>query len=180
MNQEETNKLWEMVGQPRIQVSGDYVEHKHVEYEVNNFGTIESGGVQFPSKEEPEKLVSNYTDDVIARAIIALNGDKKPLCEKQLFLGIIKVLNDVCGWSGKWQTNCDRINDLPLIKATDLEVKCDYNNLKSSIALKFASLEYEEWEDYTPKSSERDIFKKNRTVAKLFLEELDRQIRLMR
>lgn len=180
MNQDEINKLLELAGKPRIQVSGDYVDHKHVEYEFTNFGTIESGGVSFASKEEPAKSVSDYTDDVIAKAIIALNGEKKPLCEKQLYVGIIKVLNDVCGWSGKWQTCCDRINDLPLIKATDLEVKCDYNNLKSSIALKFASLDYEEWEDYAPKSSERVIFKKNKTLAKLFEEELDRQIRLLR
>lgn len=180
MNQDEINKLWEMVGKPRIQVSGDYVEQKNIEYEINNYGTIESGGVTLPSKEKPLKSVSSYTDDVIAKAIIELNGDKKPLCEKQLYLGIIKVLNDICGWSGKWQTNCDRINELPLIKSTDLEVKCDYNNLKSSIALKFASLDYKEWEDYEPKTSERDIFKKNKNLAKLFVEELDRQINLLR
>ena len=60
-----------------------------------------------------------------------------------------------------------------------MEVKCDYNNLKAPIALKFASLQYKEWEDYEPRDSERDVFRKNKNVAKLFEEELERQIQLL-
>lgn len=118
---------------------------------------------------------SAYTDDVVGRAIVALNGSKKPLCEKQLFLAIIKVLSCKCGWSGKWATSCERINQLPI--AEGLEVKCDYNNLKSSIAFKFASQDYRDWATYEPTLGEREIFRKNKALAQLFEEELDRQIR---
>ena len=117
-----------------------------------------------------------YTDDMIARAIITLDGYQKPLCEKQLFLGIIKVLRSKCGWCGKWQTCCDRINELPIIKESDLEVKCDYNNLKAPCALKFASVDYKDWNEYEPSAAERDIFRKNKDLAQLFEEELERQI----
>ena len=113
---------------------------------------------------------------MIARAIIALDGYQKPLCEKQLFLGIIKVLRSKCGWCGKWQTCCDRINELPIIKVSDLEVKCDYNNLKAPCALKFASVDYKDWNEYEPSAAERDIFRKNKDLAQLFEEELERQI----
>ena len=36
--------------------------------------------------------------------------------------------------------------------ASTLEVRCDYNNLKASIALKFASLDYKDWETYEPRA----------------------------
>ena len=148
----------------------------------------------FMTREEAEALIKDRDYNVIEdagrgwrrvvaspkpKAIVELDGYKKPLCEKQLFLAIIKVLCDKCGWCGKWQTCCDRINELPIIKESDLEVKCDYNNLKAPIALKFASLQYKEWEDYEPRDSERDVFRKNKNVAKLFEEELERQIQLL-
>ena len=120
----------------------------------------------------------DYTDEVVARAIIAINGKYKPLYEKQLYLGIIKVLSNKCGWSPKWQTSCNHINELPLLKDADLEVKCDYNNLKGPIGMRFASLDYPEWESYEPKTTEREVFLKNKTLAHLFEEELDRQIRM--
>ena len=71
---------------------------------------------------------------------------------------------------------CDRINGLPM--AETLQVKCDYKNLKSPSALKFASLEYDEWEDYEPKDMEKVIFKKNKATADAFAEELDKQLYL--
>lgn len=114
-----------------------------------------------------------YTDEVVGRAILALDGKDKPLCEKQLFLAIIKVLAAKCGWSGKLATSCDRINRLPI--APMLEVKCDVQNLRAPSALRFASLRYDEWERYEPRDNEREVFRKNKALAKLFEMELDRQ-----
>ena len=134
-----------------------------------------------PEEETPETTpvpatTHTYTDDVIARAILALDGYQKPLCEKQLFLGIIKVLRSKCGWSSKWLTCCDRINELPIIKESELEVKCDYNNLKAPCALKFASVDYKDWDNYEPSDAERDVFRKNRILARLFEKELEQQM----
>jgi hypothetical protein len=119
---------------------------------------------------------SAYTDEIVSRAIVALNGDNKPIYDKQLFLGVCKVLVCKCGWTGKIPAICDRINGLPI--AETLQVKCDYKNLKSPSALKFASLEYDEWEDYEPKDMEKVIFKKNKATADAFAEELDKQLYL--
>ena len=145
---------------------------------INNYGTYNQNApdnIGVPEKKIPK---SAYTDEVIGRAIVALNGEKKPLNEKQLFLAIIKVLWAKCGWSEKWQAACDRINSLPTVKDAELEVKCDYNNLKAPSALKFASLEYKEWETYEPNKNEREVFRKNKKLAELFEEELDKQISL--
>lgn len=136
---------------------------------------VESGAkVVYQENAAPAKIpASAYTDEVVGKAILALNGDKKPLCEKQLFLGIIKVLSAKCGWSSKWATSCERINGLAA--AANFEVKCDYNNVKGPSALKFASVRYADWEDYQPNQTEREVFNKNKALAALFEEELDRQ-----
>ena len=127
-------------------------------------------------KEREGRRHGTYTDDVVERAIIALNGKDKPLCEKQLFLAVIKVLASKCGWSSKWATSCDRLNQLTT--AMEWEVKCDVNNLKAPSALKFASLEYAEWGNYKPKAGEREVFRKNKTLARIFEIELDKQLQM--
>lgn len=69
-----------------------------------NYGTmneVEAGATQinhyYGKQEDAAIPASAYTDEAVGRAIMALNGEKKPLCEKQLFLAIIKVLAAKCG-----------------------------------------------------------------------------------
>lgn len=150
-------------------------------YNYGSIYNIEGGATNINNynnskPDDAANTASDYTDEVVGRAILALNGEKKPLCEKQLFLAVIKVLAAKCGWSNKWAVSCERINGLPA--ASEFAVKCDYNNLKASIALKFAGLDYKDWETYEPRESERDLFRKNKALAKLFEEELDRQLQL--
>lgn len=113
------------------------------------------------------------TDEQISQAIMAINGDDKPLNEKQLFLGVICVLISKHGWVGKWATCCTRINSLP--QKDMFEKPCDYNSIKALTALKFASVNYNEWEKYEPTVSERFIFKKCKLVADAFDKALSSQ-----
>jgi len=108
------------------------------------------------------------TDDQISKAIISINGDRKPLNEKQLFLGVICVLLSKYGWSGKFSQCCSRINSLPMKDM--FEKECDYNSIKILTAYRFASVDYKEWEKYEPSSMERGIFKKCKAVADAFDE----------
>ena len=142
-------------------------------------GNMSKTGPEYHGQENAQTPKSAYTDDVIARAIMAVNGEKKPLCEKQLFLAVIKVLKYKCGWTDKWESACDRINDLPMIKAMGLAVKCDYNNVKAPSALKFAAMDYDEWQTYVPSASEKELFNKNKSVGEAFAEELDKQLKLI-
>ena len=68
---------------------------------VNNFGgatihnlvingNMNKNGTEYYGDQSSNIPVSAYTDEVVGNAILALNGLKKPLCEKQLFLAIIK------------------------------------------------------------------------------------------
>lgn len=57
---------------------------------INSGGSTENNlhGNEVETKEEPKPASpSDYTDEVIAKAIMAINGKLKPLCEKQLYLG---------------------------------------------------------------------------------------------
>ena len=154
---------------------------KQLKFDGDNRRNIApSRGPEYHGQENAQTPKSAYTDDVIARAIMAVNGEKKPLCEKQLFLAVIKVLKYKCGWTDKWESACDRINDLPMIKAMGLAVKCDYNNVKAPSALKFAAMDYDEWQTYVPSASEKELFDKNKSVGEAFAEELDKQLKLAR
>ena len=59
----------------------------------------DAAGVQKTEQQPKQTVPTDYTDEVVARAIMAINGKLKPLCEKQLYLAIIKVLSYKCGWS---------------------------------------------------------------------------------
>ena len=61
-----------------------------------------------------------------------------------------------------------------------LAVKCDYNNVKAPSALKFAAMDYDEWQTYVPSASEKVLFDKNKSVGEAFAEELDKQLKLAR
>ena len=122
------------------------------------------------NKDEKMKL----SDEQISKAIISICGDKKPLNEKQLYLGVICVLISKYGWTGKFSACCARINSLPM--KDKFEKSCDYNSIKILTALKFASVDYKEWSSYEPRDTERGIFKKCKAVADAFDEALYEQI----
>ena len=111
------------------------------------------------NKDEKMKL----SDEQISKAIISICGDKKPLNEKQLYLGVICVLISKYGWTGKFSACCARINSLPM--KDEFEKSCDYNSIKILTALKFASVDYKEWSTYEPRDSERGVFRKCKAVA---------------
>lgn len=105
---------------------------------------------------------------------MAINGEKKPLNEKQLFLGVLCVLISKYGWVGKWATCCTKINSLPMKDM--FEKECDYNSIKVLTAYRFANIDYKEWEKYEPTDNERLMFKKCKSVADAFDRALSLQI----
>ena len=108
----------------------------------------------------------NVTEEQISKAILAINGANKPLNEKQLFLGVIRVLLSKYGWVGTWSDCCVRINKLPM--KDQFEKVCDYNCIKVLTAYKFASIDYLEWGTYKPRPEEKNIFLKCKNAADEF------------
>lgn len=130
MNQDEINKLLELAGQPRIQVSGDYVEHKHVEYEFTNFGTIESGGVSFASKEKGKDLTNTETE--VYNAIEAVQKEKDEqdhyvMHDYDQWYAIFRVLSHFCGYPTKPK---DFEKTMRNIGSDNLRIPCQYDNFR--------------------------------------------------
>ena len=126
----------------------------------------------FENQNKDEKM--KPSDEQISKAIMSICGDKKPLNEKQLYLGVICVLISKYGWTGKFSACCTRINNLP--KNDEFEKSCDYNSIKILTPLKFASVDYKEWSTYEPRDTERGVFRKCKAVADAFDEALCEQI----
>ena len=122
----------------------------------------------YSNRNKDEKM--KPSDEQISKAIISINGDEKPLNEKQLFLGVICVLISKYGWVGKFSTCCNRINNLPMREM--FEKECDYKSIKVLTAYKFANVDYKEWSSYEPRDIERGIFRKCKAVADAFDEAL--------
>lgn len=131
----------------------------------------------YNKSEKTNTETQEVTDEQISQAIMAINGDKKPLNEKQLFLGVLCVLISKYGWNRNWTTCCNRINDLPM--KSQFEKQCDYNSIKVLTAFRFASTDYKDWEKYEPSESERMIFMKCKSVADAFENALSKQNELI-
>lgn len=120
-------------------------------------------------REEPQS-VQPYSDEQIARAIMAVSGEGKPLSLMKHFVGVICALQSM-GWSSKFATCCARINQLP--GHEQFPVRCDSNAIKSTQALKFASVDYKDWATYQPKAGEEAaVFKGCKFAADSFVEVL--------
>ena len=74
---------------------------------------LEVRGDNYYNKHREE--VTKVDDEQVSKAIISINGDEKPLNEKQLFLGVICVLLSKYGWAGNWSDCCNRrlVTSLP-------------------------------------------------------------------
>ena len=135
---------------------------------VINGNMNRSGTENYYGERQQEKR--EYTDEQIARAITAISGEGKPLSLMKHFVGVICVLQSM-GWPQKFATCCTRINQLPGHEY--YPVRCDSNAIKSTQALKFASVDYKEWDTYNPKPGEEAaVFKECKFAADSFVEVL--------
>lgn len=167
MNQEELQKTLEAIGKGGIQVAGDLVLEKHVEYEVNN---VENGGIGIQICGQDGRSRSHASDEQVSRAITAINGKDKVLRHQQAFLGVCCYLVSCQKWPSKMETTVNRINQLP--DADAWEISCKWESVRKFVAYKFAMTDYSEWDDYTPKETEREIFIECRDAARALEQQL--------
>lgn len=170
MNQEEIKKALETLGKTGIQVNGDFVMSKHVEYEVNN---VENGGIGIQivnGNVGPGQGHAQVTDEQINRAITAINGKDNVLKHQQAFLGICCYLASCHKWPQNKETSVNRINQLP--DAVNWEIPCKWESIRKYVAYKFATKDYSEWDEYSPNETERIIFNECRDVARAFEQQL--------
>jgi hypothetical protein len=129
-----------------------------------------SGTVNYYNQRSAERKPETYSDEQVARAIAEISGEGKPLSLMKHYVGVICALQSM-GWPQKFATCCTRINQLPGHES--YPVRCDSNAIKSTQALKFASVDYKEWGTYKPKPGEEAaVFKECKFAADSFVEVL--------
>lgn len=172
MNKEELQSALEAIGKGGINVAGDLVIEKHVDYEVNN---VEAGGIgiQINNNKEAEGASLTNSDKDIKEALEQLMEAKDDegeyiMHDLDQWYAIFRVLSHLCGYSSKpkdFETNMRNIG------ADRLRIPCKYENYRK-IALNQLPQNVELWGQYEKSSDQYSI--KQIKVAKKLIELLHR------
>ena len=138
-----------------------------------NSRVVRHGNETIHNQYSEKQVPSSYSDEQVARAIIAVSGKGNPLSLKRHFVGIICALQSM-GWPRKFATCCSKINSLP--GHENYPIVCDSNAIKSTQLMRFTSVDYKEWGEYEPKTTEEaGVFRECKLAADCFVEELKMQ-----
>ena len=121
MNQEDIQKTLEALSKGGIQVNGDFVVSKHVEYEVNN---VEAGGVGIQFNNNNTNVPQTNTEKAIKSAIEQLLNEKDKdgnniFKNKKQWWAVYRVLATFCNYPTKKTAFVKKIIDLELDNADD-------------------------------------------------------------
>lgn len=116
---------------------------------------------------------TSVTDDQIAQAITAINGNQKPLNSKQKWAAVHWCLRWYCNFPPNVKDFCERINELPLGK---LAYECDYNNIRRLSSMSFMNENARYIDKIKPSNSEKEFFMQCREVVLALVEELGKAV----
>ena len=131
MDKEELQKTLEAIGKGGINVAGDLVLEKHVDYEVNN---VEAGGIGIQINNGREKSLTASDEDIkeaIEALMEATDGEGQYIMhDLDQWYAIFRVLSQLCGYSSKpkdFETNMRNIG------ADKLRIPCKYDNYRKIV-----------------------------------------------
>lgn len=130
MNKEELQSALEAISKSGINVAGDLVIEKHVDYEVNN---VEAGGIgiQINNKEAEGASLTNSDKDIKA-AIIELQEAKDEdgkylMHDSDQWYAVFRVLSHYCGYPTKPK---DFEMTMKNLGSDSFRVPCNYENFR--------------------------------------------------
>jgi hypothetical protein len=131
MDKEELQKALEAIGKGGINVAGDLVIEKHVDYEVSN---VEAGGIGIQINSGREKSLTTSDEDIkeaIEALMEATDGEGQYIMhDLDQWYAIFRVLSQLCGYSSKpkdFETNMRNIG------ADKLRIPCKYDNYRKIV-----------------------------------------------
>jgi hypothetical protein len=131
MDKEELQKALEAIGKGGINVAGDLVIEKHVDYEVSN---VEAGGIGIQINNGREKSLTASDEDIkeaIEALMEATDGEGQYIMhDLDQWYAIFRVLSQLCGYSSKpkdFETNMRNIG------ADKLRIPCKYDNYRKIV-----------------------------------------------
>ena len=131
MDKEELQEALEAIGKGGINVAGDLVIEKHVDYEVNN---VEASGIGIQINSGKEKSLTTSDEDIkeAIEALMEATDDEGQYIMHDLdqWYAIFRVLSQLCGYSSKpkdFETNMRNIG------ADKLRIPCKYDNYRKIV-----------------------------------------------
>ena len=111
-----------------------------------------------------------YSDRQIAQALSNIVGKGRPIDTKQKWAGAMWLLRWECGYPSRAQEFCEKIAALPL--SDDLEVRCEYRNIRELATLSFMNEDARYPEAVSYSKNDEQVFFQLREVALALHQEL--------
>ena len=131
---------------------------------VINSGSYTHSGATINSyahhEEQPSKY---YTDEQIARAIVAINGKGKAIDSKQKMAGVYWYLRWAAGWPVGVSQHCERIGKL--FEKRKLDFPCEYENIRDWAKLSFMNEDARQMEKVRYSKNDETVFYQCREVV---------------
>lgn len=128
---------------------------------VINGNMNRSGTEHYSNKAEEESR--DYTDEQVACALSRIVGTGRPIDSKQKWAGAMWLLRWRCNFPSKALGFCQRINALPFDE--ELEIKCEYNNIRQISTLSFMNQDARNLEEVQYSKNDEQIFFQMREVV---------------
>lgn len=128
------------------------------------------GDNHFVNRWKEDEPKNKMVDEEVSQAIMAINGDKKPLNSKRLWAAVYWYLRWAYGFPVKTQDFCDRVNTLPL---GELEYGCDYNCIRHFTTLTFMNQDPRDLDKVKPSKMDEPFFLQCRPVVMALREQLE-------
>ena len=169
MNQEELQKTLEAIGKGGIQVAGDFVVEKHVEYEVNN---VENGGIGIQINNEKCSPAITNTEENIKSAIEKLMEAQDEngafiMRDQDQWYAVFRVLSAKCGFPQKAK---DFTTTMANLGVDNLRVPCRYESIRK-VSLHNLPQNVDLWHQFQNKADQYSM--KQLVVAVKLLELLE-------
>lgn len=135
-------------------------------------GTMTNSGSEYYEHTcDRERQETGYSDEAIAQAITAINGDNKPLNTKRKWAAVHWFLRWYCNFPTAAKDFCDKIKELPL---GDLEYECDYTSIRHFSTLSFMNQDARQIDKVKPSKMDEEFFLQCRTVVVALASELEK------
>ena len=123
-----------------------------------------------PENYNSQEKKNTYSDTQIAQALSRIVGKGKAIDTKQKWAGALWLLRWECDYPSRAFDFCERIKSLPLPE--DLEISCEYNNIRPLSTLSFMNEDPRQMENVRYSKNDESVFFQMKNVVNALRREL--------
>lgn len=147
--------------------SAKYYEGAHIGKVVNYYAPYYEN--HYAAQQQDS---TDYSDEQVARAIMAINGENKPLNSKRKWAAVYWGLRWYCNYPTGVREFCERVRKLPL---GEVEYGCDYNNIRQFCTLSFMNQDARFLDKVKPSREDNSFYLQCREVVQALASEMKKQ-----